>query len=322
MKLTEIAKEINKASRIAIMGHKKGDTDCFGSAFALSSALQKTGKKVQVVAPEDFPESLAYLFFYFSGEIVQDVDSCDLLIITDSSDMARTLDPDLVLKLKEKGARIVLIDHHTKGDLVEYADVSFISEKISSSSEITYQLLVEMGLDIDKNIATCLLAGIIGDTTSFQNQNTTEDSFAVASDLMKKGARLPNIINNTFGGHEVDVLKLWGLAMERLKTDEKYGIVSTYLTYEDISNYGLSADATSGIVNFINSIKGARAIVLITEEEKGIIKVSLRTRDKDANVANIAKQLGGGGHVKAAAFSFPGSLKILTEGDNSHIVIV
>lgn len=321
MKLQEIAKLVSSAKTIAIMGHKNGDTDCYGSAFGLSAALTKLGKNVRVLAEKDFPDSLNYLFFYFQGDIVQDISGVDLLILIDSSDLNRVSDPTLAKRLKQAGSQVILIDHHTLGDLQQFADVSFTDTKACSTSEIVYKLLLELGVELDKNIATCLLAGIIGDTSSFQNQNTTKECFAVASELMKRGARLRSIINHTFGSQEVDVLKLWGLAMERLYVDKKHSVVSTYLTFDDIESYGLSADAVSGIVNFLNSVKGAKIVMLVTEEEKGTIKVSMRTRDEHVDVAKIARQLGGGGHVKAAGFSFPGSLKILTEGHNSHIVI-
>ena len=322
MKMKEIKTAINNARSVAIMGHKKGDTDCYGSAFALATGLVQMGKTVQVIALDDFPESLNYLFLYYPGDIVQSVDKTDLLILLDSSDLQRTLDPALVKALKVGGSKVVQLDHHTTGDLVEFVDSSYIDMEASSTSEIVYRLLGELDIKIDKNIATCLLAGIVGDTTSFQNQNTTEESFAISSELMKRGARLPTIISNTFGEREMDVLKIWGLAMERLKIDKDSGVVSSYLTFDDISSYGLLADATSGIVNFLNSIKGAKAVILITEEERGTIKVSMRTRDEHTDVSSIAKQLGGGGHIKAAAFAFPGSLKILTEGPKNHIVIV
>ena len=304
------------------MGHKKGDPDCYGSAFALALGLEKIGKDVSVIAPADFPDSLNYLFFYYTGKVVQDIDECDLLIITDASDTNRLTNPELAVRLKNSGAKTILIDHHVTGDLTEFVDLQLIDTDVSSASELVYRLLADMEVAIDKNIATCLLAGIIGDTTGFQNQNTTEESFAISSELMKKGARLASIVTNTFGNKEVDVLKVWGLAMERLKIDKKYGIASTYLTFDDIGQYGLSADATSGIINYLNSIKNAKILMLVTEEEKGTIKVSLRTRDEHVNVASLAKQLGGGGHVKAAAFTFPGSLKMLTGDANNHIVVL
>jgi len=322
MELQTAQVAINNAKRIAIMGHLGGDADCYGAAFGLAVGLQNLGKIASVIVGDEYPDSLDYLFFYYSGEIVKSMEKPDLLLLIDSSDLNRISDSQLVKKYKGEGVKTLLLDHHIPGDLEKYVDISVVDTKASSTSEIVYNLLIQLDTQIDKNIATCLLAGIISDTSSFQNQNTTKESFAIASELMKRGARLHSIVNNTFGGKEVDVLKIWGLAMERLITNKRYGAVITYITHEDIETHGLSADVLSGVVNFLNSIKGARMVVLITEEEKGTVKVSLRTRDEHVDVSKITRQLGGGGHAKASGFSIPGSLKILTEGSNNHIVIV
>lgn len=304
------------------MGHKGGDADCYGSLFGLKLGLESLRKRVDIISTEDFPEGLSFLFFYFNGDIKSEIiPDVDLFIAVDSADISRLVAPEIAKQYQERGVKIAQIDHHTKGDLSESANVSFRDEQACSTTEIVYNLLKVLGAKIDKNCATCLLTGIVGDTSSFQNQNTTKECFSIASDLMKLGARQKVISDNIFGGKEVDMLKVWGLAMERLYVNERYGIVTTYLTYSDIETYGMSPEVLSGIANFLNSIKGAKVVVLISEEEKGTIKVSMRTRDEHVNVANIAKMLGGGGHVKASGFSFPGSLNILTEGANSHIVI-
>jgi phosphoesterase RecJ-like protein len=131
---------------------------------------------------------------------------------------------------------------------------------------------------------------------------------------MAHGARLKIINKNLFGSKDVDVLKLWGLAMNRLYHNKKWGVVSTYLSNKDIQECGISVEALSGIINFLNSVKGARMIVLITEEEAGKIKVSFRTRDERVNVARLAAAFGGGGHNKAAAFKLSGKLNINNNG--------
>jgi len=323
MSLTEIATALGSAQRVALMGHHGGDSDCFGAMFGLKLGLESLGKQVEIISPEDFPESLSYLFYYFPGSVdTKYVPNRDLLMLVDTSEVNRLEAPEIFTKYKDEGVGLALLDHHVHGGLQEIVDYAHVDTAVSSTSELAYQLLSELKVNIDKNMATCLLAGIIGDTSSFQNQNTTEASFAVASELMRKGARLNNIVSNTFGGKDVDVLKIWGIAMDRLWFDKKYGIVTTYLTLGDIKGFGLSSEAVKGIINYLNSIKGAKIVMLITEEEEGVIKVSLRTRDEHVNVAELAKNFGGGGHVKAAGFSFPGSLKTLTEGVNNHIVIV
>jgi phosphoesterase RecJ-like protein len=323
MTLEIISNQIQNSHHIALMGHRGGDSDCYGAMFGLKLGLESLGKTVEIISTEDFPEGLSFLFYYFPGEIRGEyVPGVDLFIALDSSEVKRLVAPEIANTYKEDGTSIVHLDHHVPGDLEQFADSSYINMKVSSTSEIVYRLLVSLDVVFDKNMSTCLLAGIVGDTSSFQNQNTTGESFAIASELMKRGARLNSIIAHTFGGKEVDVLKIWGLAMERLQVDQTYGVVTTYLMLEDVREYGLSPEAVSGVVNFLNSIKGARVVALITEEEEGSIKVSLRTRDEHANVASIARQLGGGGHVKAAGFTFPGHLKMLTQGKNSSIVIV
>lgn len=323
MKLTEIAEKVRQSSHVALMGHIGGDTDCYGSLFGLKLGLELLGKKVDIISTEDFPESLDFLFFYYTSEISDKyIPGVDLLILLDSPEVKRLVAPEIAKQYKVGGTKILQLDHHLAGDLPDFVDISYIDIHACAVSEIVFNLLQSLNVTIDKNIATCLLAGIIGDTSSFQNQNTTKECFAASSELMKRGARQRTIVNNMFGGKEVDTLKVWGLAMERLSVNERLHAVSTYLTYDDIVSFGLSPEATNGIINFLNSVKGAKMVMLLTEREKGTIKVSLRTRDERVDVAKIARQLGGGGHVKAAAFSIPGSLKKLTEGGNNHIVVV
>jgi len=323
MTLEKISQQILDSKTIVLMGHRGGDADCYGSLFGLKLGLESLGKKVEIISTEDFPESLSFLFFYFTGDIKGEfVAGADTFICLDASDMGRLVAPEIAKQYQAAGANFLHIDHHTLGDLAGMANYSFVDDQACSTSEIIYKLLVKLEAKIDKNAATCLLTGIIGDTSSYQNANTTESCFAVSSELMKLGARQRAVSNGMFGAREVDALKVWGLAMERLNENKQYGIVSTYLTYADIESFGLSPDVISGIVNYLNSIKGARVVMLIAEEERGTIKVSLRTRDAHVNVAALAKTFGGGGHIKAAGFSFPGTLKTLTDGVNNSIVIV
>ncbi len=316
-KVEHICKAVKKSKKVAIMGHKDGDGDYYGSAFALSLGLEKIGKHNYIVSNEDLPDNLEFLFSFYNGEISSVLESdVDLLIVLDCSDKKRTVMPEVVdlFKLKE----IVLIDHHTKGDLLRLADVSWVNSSFCSASEMVFHLLKELDVEIDKNIATCLLTGIETDTSSFQNQNTTKECFFVASELMARGARLKTIISNTFGGKPIDNLKIWGLAIDRIRMNKRINAIISYLTYEDMKKYEISGEALSGIANFLNSIKGAKIFVFLTEEEKGIIRVSLRTRDDNVDVSVLAKLLGGGGHVKASGFTVHGSIK--KSGEATFIV--
>lgn len=297
------------------MGHKQGDVDSYGATFALAMCLESLGIQVEVISGEKFPDNLDFLLNYFTGSVVPKAEhSFDTFVILDTSDLERTVDSSLATQYLKQAKDSIYIDHHTKGDLSEMVSVSLRDETVSSTSELIFEVITDLGVTIDKNIASLLLAGIIADTSSFQNQNTTERALTVASELLKKGARQKTIVSQIFGGSEVDALKLWGLAMDRLNLNKSHGVVSTYLTNEDITSCGISGDAVSGIVNYLNQIAGARMVMLVTEEDEGQIKVSFRTRDDSVDVAAFARQLGGGGHVKASGLSFAGSLGESSKG--------
>ncbi len=319
MSYLAISTQIQKATRIAILGHRNGDADCYGSAFALAQMLWSLGKHTDVVSGENVPENMDYLFFYFDGVVLDHIaEDVDLLFVVDSSDLERVSLPQELRDYLAQGKKLVCLDHHPIGDISEVSEASVIRSTACSTSELVFDLGETLGIELNKNMATCILAGIIGDTSGFQNQSTNQECLEIAATLMKKGARLKTIINHTFGNKDVDSLKLWGLAMERLSVNQEYGTVTTYLTHDDIVRFGLSGEAISGIVNYLNSVKGARMVVLVTEEEPGQIKVSFRTRDEKMNVSALARQIGGGGHVKASGLSFSG--RLIVEGNSVTIV--
>ena len=59
----------------------------------------------------------------------------------------------------------------------------------------------------------------------------------------------------------------------------------------------------------LNAVPGSKYCVLLSEDEKGIVKGSLRTQREDVNLSDVAGQWGGGGHPKASGFGIPGELR-------------
>jgi len=315
MNLDKVVEAINQHDSFVILGHKNGDSDSYGGGFALAQILNKMNKSSAVMLEKDFPDNLSFLFNYFTGDMIYQTDTkYDALIILDVSDMSRVCSKETAEDFIKQSKKVIHLDHHTLGDLANIASVSFVDQDACATSEIIYNLAAKLEIEINKNIATCLLTGIVGDTGSFENQNSTASSFNVAASLMNKGARLRVIVSNAFENKEIADLKLWGLALERLYYNPVYKTAITYITKADLDKLSLDYEVISGVVNYLNSIKSAKMVVLITEDSIGTVKVSLRTRDNNMDVASLARQLGGGGHVKASGISMPGKINILKNG--------
>jgi len=182
-----------------------------------------------------------------------------------------------------------------------------VIKEASSTSEIVYKFLNHFNFEINKNIATCLLTGILTDTGNFTNGATTVSALKIASDLLIRGARFNQITFSTSKNKSLAILKLWGRILSRLEEND-LGVVFTVITLKDLEESELDREALEGVANFLNNLAGLRIILVLKEEENGFIKGSLRSNDDVLDVSEIAKFLGGGGHKKAAGFTIKGQL--------------
>ncbi|RJO60840.1 bifunctional oligoribonuclease/PAP phosphatase NrnA [candidate division WS5 bacterium] len=306
-----IADALKEAGAVAIFGHVLPDSDCMGSMFGMKFALERAGKKAYAYFDGKVPDNLRFMGDYGNLDVEGSVMPADLVLVFDSSQVNRVGQEGVLRDYKKEGTPIYQVDHHMPGDLSGFADCSWQDDKKSSTSEMALEILKEMGFLIKKDTATALLAGIEGDTGSFQHQNTTQDSLEAAAYLISKGARFKAVVDNTLNfKRDLNLLKLHGLVLERIVYNKKYKTATSYLTLDDEKRFGVEGESYSGIANLLNVVDGAKAVILISEREGGMLKVSLRTRDEHVDVQKLASYVGGGGHVKASGFSIKGKIEI------------
>lgn len=167
---------------------------------------------------------------------------------------------------------------------------------------------------IDADIATLLLAGLITDTGSFQNPNTTPDAFAIAAKLISFGARQQEIIRNIYKTKKLSTLRLWGRTLSKIQYDEKHKMVWSVLTQKDFADIGSTPDETEGVIDeLMSNAPGAEIVFLLKEKGPSEVSGSIRTLSATIDGSKIAELFGGGGHVQAAGFKIQG--KSIIEGE-------
>jgi len=145
----------------------------------------------------------------------------DLIIVMGTSDLESLgsvydENPELFYDIP-----VIDIDHQPTNEY--FGKINLVDVAASSTSEIVYNLI--NGLDetlLDDDIATNLLTGIIAETESFQNKNTTPKAFMAAATLIAKGANKQDIIRYLYKTKSVSLLKLMGKAMAGLKYNSQY----------------------------------------------------------------------------------------------------
>lgn len=308
---------LEASDRLALVCHRKPDGDAVGSAVGLGLTLEALGKTVRLVSVDPVPERYRFIegTHRFRTELA--AEAVDTVVLLDcGADHMSGLTTD---ELRAAGP-IVEIDHHQKPTRLPSPRLAVYDAEASSTAEIVYRLVTYARWALPRPAATALLTGIVADTSAFQNSNTAPATLEVAAELLRKGARLKDIIKHCFYSSSVPKLRLWGTAMSRIERNTgAAGMVSTVLTAEDIVECGAHPDDVEGLVNFLNSIPGVPATMLLTDLGGGEIKGSLRTRRPEINVARLAGLFGGGGHAQAAGFSIPGRLN--RNLDDSWVVL-
>ena len=295
--------------RFALVCHVDPDGDAVGSMIALGRSLEKRGKKVAYICKNPIPPVFHFLTNDAEVKSELSTEGYNAILLMDNGDFRRTGFVTELEKAKKDNIIIVNIDHHPKNDLWKFVSINYADEKASSSSEIVYRLLTGLGYEIDSEIANCLLAGIFYDTGGFKHSNTSVEVFEIVAELLKRGAKLKKISDNLENAKSLPLLKLWGIALERLRTNADYKISFSIIRQSDMEATGAREEDISGLVNLLNSTPESKATLLLYEAEDSKIKGSLRTEKEDVDVAKLAQVLGGGGHKKAAGFTIEGRIE-------------
>lgn len=303
------------ARRVLIVSHRKPDGDTIGAALALAHYCNRIGKPYScfcIDAPAPYLQFLPKAHEVKNDPNAWVAPDLDVVVVVDAGDLQYAGVDQLVTTIPGKYT-LINIDHHVTNP--GYGQVNLVDSTASSTCEIVYHLLDSVQA-VDRNIATCLLTGLITDTGSFSNLATTASAVDVAAKLLAKGANLPQISRQALQYRPYNTLKLWGRALERLHEDPSTGMVVTAVTLDDIHECNADDEAVSGISNFLNGLDQAaeKIILVLTESQPGLVKGSLRTTNPLLDVTEFAKLYGGGGHKKAAGFSVAGTLELTSRG--------
>jgi len=233
----------------------------------------------------------------------------DMIVLVDTADLA------LLGSLYKahvdlfSSVPILNIDHHISN--TGYGQIQLIDPTAASATEVIYHWMQSEPTwkkNLTPDLATLLLTGLITDTRSFQNPNTTPRSLEVAAELLDQGARQQEIIQHIFKTKPLSTLKLWGRALNHIQVDSEAGIVWSSISKEDLAEMGATSKESHGLLDeLISTIPDAHLYVLFTELEEGGLKASMRSSHALDVSKLAAREFGGGGHPRASGFRRPAS---------------
>lgn len=298
---------LSTPKKIAIIPHRGPDGDAMGSTLGLYHFLLKNNHQPTVIAPNDFPNFLAWLPGSETVKIFEkDTENCTKIL--EEADLIFTLDfnafhrtGDMEHTLAKLTAPFIMIDHHEKPH--NYAAYTYSDTSYGSTCEMIYNfiLFLDKKEDLDKTIATCIYTGILTDSGSFRFPKTTGNTHRIVAELIDLGVENTEIPVLLFDNSSYSRLQLLGRALQNMKIFSEHKTSYTFLTQEELDSFNYVKGDTEGIVNYGLSIKDIifTAIFIENKEEK-IIKISFRSQG-GFDVNQFARDhFNGGGHTNAA----------------------
>ncbi len=308
----KIFKIIEASKRVLIPLHLNPDGDSVASSLAFAHVLKNLGKEVVISSTDPVPD-----FGFLHGvELVQkkdladfDLGKFDLLLLLDPSCSPAGIFPRITRETIHlpKGLSVVLIDHHPHSEKYSKFSAVLIGEQAASTTELLYKIFDLKNINVDKDLATLLMVGLVTDNGFFRFPNTTASTFEVASRLMKRGVDYNDVIFNLLRQVPKEYMKLWSLILGNIEVANESRFLLSAISYDELQELGFPASLISpargsALAMFFQQVKGTEFGVLLTEEEPGQVSGSLRSRT-GFDVSKIARELGGGGHKLAAGFN-------------------
>ncbi|MFW6068697.1 MAG: DHH family phosphoesterase [Chloroflexota bacterium] len=300
--IKEIETLLTEAQDVLVVTHIGPDGDAIGSLTAMGIALRRLGCSVTLVCDDGVPSRFGFLSMAERVQTNTDAGATyDLLIALDCGDMSRM--GRAFADLPEPPPPIINIDHHVTN--TQFGEVNVVDSACTSTTEILYRLLPGLGVRLSSDLATSLLTGIVTDTLGFRTVGVSAATFEAASALMEAGADLNHITARALLIKPLSILYLWQRGLDNLKLEEE-GLLWTAITHKERQAIGHVSSSSGGLVNMLANVDEAAMSAVLLEDEDRVF-VGFRCRPP-FNVAELALNLGGGGHPLAAGCTLEGSL--------------
>ncbi|HSG47817.1 MAG TPA: bifunctional oligoribonuclease/PAP phosphatase NrnA [Longimicrobiales bacterium] len=300
------ADALRAARRVILTTHVNADGDGAGSEAAVAAWLRANGTEAWIINPTPFPDMFRFLL---PEDWVVPVGSRDAEELCDGADLACVLDTGEVPRIGRVKPLIshlpaVVVDHHPPGEK-PIGGISFRDPTASATGEMVYDLIQAARGPWPEASLLGIYVAILTDTGGFRFSNSTAAAHEVVAELIRKGLDTEAAYNRVYGAAPLRKYQLLQAALGTLQAER--GVAWMTVPPEVFQDLDAASQDLEGLVDYPRGVEGTEVALLFRRTNTGATKISFRSNGPvDVNV--LARQFGGGGHVRAAGASVELSL--------------
>ncbi len=297
--LRKVKSLFQTARTVLVTCHINPDGDAIGSMLALGLGLRALGKEVVMACSDGVPDPFHILPGARDVRKTAGRKPFDLAVSVDCNS------PDMLGVDKttwERAGDNLEIDHHEIRQ--PFGNVSFVDAQAAANGEIVYSLLKNLRVTLTPEIAKNILTALIVETNSFRLPQVREKTFRICADLMRAGVDFSDLTRLVYWEQRRESVLLTGVCLSRCRFKNRGQVVWSILRDRDFRRAGGKKEDVDAAPDIMRSIRGVKVAVFFREQGAQQLRVSLRSKDR-INVAQLARQYGGGGHYDVAGCFIP-----------------
>jgi phosphoesterase RecJ-like protein len=217
---------------------------------------------------------------------------------------------------QSRGVNVINLDHHPDNE--NYGDILWIEPDAAALGEMVFDLLVELNVPLDREMALGIYTAILTDTGSFQYSRVTTDTHLRLAEVMKFDLPTDEISRRLFKEARPNVVQLLGSVLSRVQLAGDGRLAYAELPLSELRELQVDDSETRFFIDDIDRVKGPEVVAIFREMANSRVKVSLRSRR--AAINGVAAKFGGGGHAKAAGCVVDGSLSAVRDKVVSAVI--
>jgi len=301
----ELLTRLRGLQHLLVTSHANPDGDAIGSELGLARLLRAMGKGVTIWNADPLPTIYQPLpgsdRIHVGTEPPRGYpDRFEAVVVLECPSLDRT---GLEAQLSDLSK--INIDHHLGNQ--HYGEINWVDTAAAAVGEMVFYIAQGLKAGIDADTATCLYLAIVSDTGSFRFSNASPRAFQAAAALVADGASPERVAGWLYESRPLGMILLLPAMIETLELHNDGRLATVQLTEEMYRKAGASHSDTEGLIDYPRSIAGVDAVALFRQIDSSTYKVSMRSRSDSANVEEIARAYGGGGHRNAAGCSVSGT---------------
>jgi phosphoesterase RecJ-like protein len=282
-----------------ILTHRRPDGDTLGSAATLCRGLRQLGKTAWVLRNPEATAKYAPIVEGLTTDTVAE-NATVVCVDTASQGMLPAAFGDLADKIRLR------IDHHASA--TSFTEMELVDGDTAACGELIYEILMDLGVKLDKDLANSLYTAVSTDTGCFRFANTTAHTLRVAAACAEVSDDLYSLNNLYFATVSLARLQMQSYMIENAIFLQNNQVCICPIPLEIEEKIGVTEDDMDNISGYPRTIAGVKvAATLRIEKDTGKVKLSLRAAP-GCDAGKICATFGGGGHAGAAGASFAMSM--------------